>query len=675
MGSGRTLAVGQLRGVRGFVAHPARDRPLSQRAPAQIVNAPARLPSWSFFQARPADAISMEGLGHAPILAVTTAVGLLIVAVADTLARAALAGAATLIFWAGLLVMFVPIAARLIGTGASRTERVGLLVLAGVGFYLVKVFQSPLQFSYFDEFLHTRTAEDIVRSGELFTPSSMLPVSPFYPGLEGATSALMTLGGFSTFEAGMILLGAARIMLVLSLFLLYESAGGSPRVAAIAALVYMLNPNFMFFSSQYAYESLALPFAVVTLFAISRRGRSPDRPAVSWMTILPVAAATIVTHHVSSLALTLFLILWSAVHLVGRWRSHEPTEADPQHVLRRLRSAPFLIVSPIKPTIVIGAMAVVWLLLVASVAVGYLAPAIEGAAAEVVRLALGESGARQLFSGAGQGPPFWEVALGYASVAFILVALPIGIFQLFRQRRLNSLLVTLALAAQAYPLAQVARFTERGAEISARTTTFVFLAVGFVVAAALAAALFARFGRVGSVAIPLVFLIVVFLGGVVVGVPVWARLPGPYLVGADQRSIEPESIETAAWAGEHLGPGNRFFSDRSNRLLLGSVGQQHMVTAAGDRVNLRPVFFALELGPEERRLLQVGRIKYVLVDRRLSGALPTVGVYTERGERRGGRRTEPIEPAALGKYDRVPGVSRVYDSGNIQIYDVSGLSQ
>jgi hypothetical protein len=502
----------------------------------------------------------------------------------------------------------------------------------------------------------------------------MLPVSPFYPGLEGATSALITLGDFSTFEAGAILLAAARVMLVLGLFLFYESAGGSPRVAAIAALVYMLNPNFMFFSAQFAYESLALPFAVVTLFTISRRGRSPDRSTILWMTILPVAAATIVTHHVSSLALTAFLVLWSAVHLIGRWRSHEPAQADPQHVLRRLRSAPFLIVSPIKPTIVIGALAVGWLLFVATVTVGYLAPAIEGAALEVVRLALGESGARQLFSGAGQGPPFWEVAVGYASVVFILVALPIGLFQLFRKRRLNSLLLTLALAAQAYPLAQVARFTERGAEISARTTTFVFLAVGFVVAAALAAPLFARLGRFAAV-IPLVFLVVVFTGGVVVGVPAWARLPGPYVVGADQRSIEPESIASAAWTSENLGPGNRFLSDRTNRLLLGSVGQQHMVTAAGDRVNLRPVFFADELGPTEQRLLEVGKVRYVLVDRRLSSALPLVGVYTERGERRGGRLTEPIDPAALGKYDTVRGVSRLYDSGNIQIYDVSGLSR
>ncbi|HET9899596.1 MAG TPA: hypothetical protein VFR46_00785 [Actinomycetes bacterium] len=649
---------------------PPRRRTLNPGVAAGVADTTSQR-SWELLQTRPAEATQPDGFGQLPALAVTTAVGLLVVALADTLARAA-HGAAVLVFWAGLLIMFVPLAGRLVGASASRTERIGLVLIAGVGFYLVKLAQSPIRFSFFDEFLHTRTAEDIIRAGRLFTPSSMVPVSPFYPGLEGATTSLMSLGDFSTFEAGTIVLAVARVMLVLALFLLFESAGGSPRVAGVAALVYMLNPNFMFFSAQFAYESLALPFAVMTIYAISRRGRTADRPYVAWLVILPLAAATVITHHVTSLALTAFLVVWTVVHLLGRLRAGDGNGSD-AHVLKRLRNAPFTIVSPVKPTLVVAAMAVGWLLLVATVTVGYLGPAIEGAASEVIRLALGEAGPRQLFRGAGQGPPFWEVALGYASVVLILVALPIGVIQLFRHGRLNSVQLSLALAAQAYPAAQVARFTERGAEISARTTTFVFLAVAFVVAVAIVAAQPVRFGRIVRFAVPVALVTVIFAGGVVIGVPVWARLPGPYLVGADQRSIEPESIASAEWTKANLGPNNRFLADRSNRLLLGTIGQQHMVTGAGDRVNLRPVFFAPELGAEEVASLKVGRVKYVLVDRRLSSALPLVGVYTERGESRGGRLTEPIDPAALGKYDVEPGVSRLYDSGNIQIYDVSGF--
>jgi hypothetical protein len=164
------------------------------------------------------------------------------------------------------------------------------------------------------------------------------------------------------------------------------------------------------------------------------------------------------------------------------------------------------------------------------------------------------------------------------------------------------------------------------------------------------------------------------VGGVVVAVPNWLRLPGPYLVGADPRSIEPQGIAAAAWTLRNLGPENRFMVDRTNRLLLGTIGRQHPVTASGDRVNVRPAFFGTSLGPLEIGVLRAGAVRYVLIDRRLSTSLPLVGVYTERGEASAGRRTFPIEPAALGKFDAVPGVSRIFDSGDIQIYDIRVLT-
>ena len=74
-------------------------------------------------------------------------------------------------------------------------------------------------------------------------------------------------------------------------------------------------------------------------------------------------------------------------------------------------------------------------------------------------------------------------------------------------------------------------------------------------------------------------------------------------------------------------------------------------------------------------MLRAGKVRYVLVDRRLSSALPLVGVYTERGEAANGPVTTPIDPAALGKYDLIPGVSRVYDSGNIQVYDIGSVTR
>ncbi len=59
---------------------------------------------------------------------------------------------------------------------------------------------NPLYFASFDEFLHWRTADDILRTGHLFSENSMLPVGPYYPGLEIVTNALSTTSGLSTFS-------------------------------------------------------------------------------------------------------------------------------------------------------------------------------------------------------------------------------------------------------------------------------------------------------------------------------------------------------------------------------------------------------------------------------------------------------------------------------------------
>ena len=70
------------------------------------------------------------GLGELPRLAFLAAVGLLVVAIADTLSRFDVV-VAPLAWWLGLLLIVAPIAARLIGREAGRRERLTLVVLVG----------------------------------------------------------------------------------------------------------------------------------------------------------------------------------------------------------------------------------------------------------------------------------------------------------------------------------------------------------------------------------------------------------------------------------------------------------------------------------------------------------------------------------------------------------------
>ncbi len=191
--------------------------------------------------------------GRLPDLSLVIAGGLLLIAEGDTLARQA-SPWGSILFWIGLLTVYIPVTARLLMPQIARREQVGLLVLLGLALYAVKLMHSPLDFTFADEFAHWRTVNDILQSGHLFQKNPLLPVAHLYPGLANVTDALVRVGRFSIFEAGVLVLAAARIVLILALYLFYEEASRSARIAGLAVLLYMANPNFVFFDAQFAYE-------------------------------------------------------------------------------------------------------------------------------------------------------------------------------------------------------------------------------------------------------------------------------------------------------------------------------------------------------------------------------------------------------------------------------------
>ncbi len=328
----------------------------------------------------------------------------------------------------------------------------------------------------------------------------------------------------------------------------------------------------------------------------------------------------------------------------------------------------------------------------------------------------------------GQAAPIWEQGLGYAAVGVALLLLPIGLPVVWRRYRDRSVAMTLALVALLYPVTLVARLTQRGAELSARSAEFVFLGIGFVGAVGLVA-LMERFTewrssgprRTGSrlglrrsaAAAPpsggaavaddpdrpllrpvlpppappdrrLAFgvraaavagILVLSTGGVILGIPAWARLPGPYLVSADPRSIEPQGLAAAAWTARWLEPDSRFLSDRTNRMLLAVYGRQHPITAVGDRIDVKDAYFGPALTAEDTARISRAGVRYVIADRRLATSLPYVGVYMERGEISSrGPWLEPMPIRAFDKWETADGSDRIYDAGAVRIFDVGRLS-
>jgi hypothetical protein len=552
------------------------------------------------------------------------------------------------------------VTARLAAASPSRVERFVLALMLGSGLYLVKVLHSPIGFTHHDEFLHWRTTREILDHGRLFPENSLLPISPLFSGLENVTTAFASLSGLSIFAAGVLVVGVARLVVMAGLFLFFEQTSGSPQVAGLAVAFYVGNPTFVFFGGMFKYESLALAFFALVLAALARREGTAVVSTRLGLTIVVLLALTavVVSHHITAYALLGILVMWLFVTLMRRSTKLE---------------------GPGVGLIMLAAVLNVgWLLYVASTTVGYLAPLFITAIIEIARLISRDQGtSRELFTSiSGEVAPLWHRVVGIGSVLLILIGMPFGLLQAWRGYRDRAVVVVLALMALAYPVTLVLRLAgdTRGWEVAHRSSAFLFVALGFLLALAISELWLARW-RHALATVPVALIgSVILIGGMIAGWPPKWNLPGPYLVSASTRSIEPQGIAAAYWARDWLGPDNRIATDGTNYMLMGSYGEQFYVSTLNGGVDSSWVFYAPDLGPGEVDILRRGRIRYLVIDRRLTTQVAMIPPYAGSDPRERNYYTRPLPASLLDKFDRVPGVSRVFDSGDLIIYDVGAIT-
>jgi hypothetical protein len=561
------------------------------------------------------------------------------------------------LFWASLIVMFFPPAVMLLLSRTSRSARIGYTVLISVGLQLSRFVLYPLQFVFHDELDHANTLRLIEASHRLFQTNPLLPVSSSYPGLELATYGVHDLLGVSNRVAAMVVLTMARLVLSLAILLSIERITGSIRVAALASILYVCNEQYLFFNSQFSYQTLAIPLALFTIYLLLRDRRQPaSGEARRGAVLFPMAsiAATAVTHHLTSLFLALVLALW----LILEHRSHPGSPLD-----RALRwCAPFSILAVVAMAMRPG-----------NPVLSYLENIANTSWAAVVAFVTGRQTHHLFTDSSGYRTPRWEVDVTLLSEVFLLIALVLALRwaykrRIWRRHRLVALLIVMAIC---YPLVPAGHLTSATSEVADRAAGFLFLGV------ALGLALYVRGHRRwltrGRLVLALAGLLLVFVGQIVLGTGApWGETPGPYLVSADARSIDRDNIAAAQWSAEHLASGSRVLADRDSGLLAGAVGGLHPITHIGTGVNASAILLAPGWTAQDAALVRRLQIEYVIVDQRDATGLPRMGVYYESGEY-DQNRIKPVSLAALTKLASVPGVQRVYDNGAIVIYDMRAL--
>ena len=573
-------------------------------------------------------------------------------------------------YYISLCLVFVPPALIILSRRATNVARTGFALYVSLALQATRYVLYPSMFEYHDEIIHQWNVIQIDQTGHLFAPNAILPATPYYPGLEVTTSAIEQLTGMSIHSAGTVLLLLLRVVMTLGLIQVFQRISGSTLIATLATLLYTLNPQYVFFNSQFSYESIALPlcFFAIYVFAIRDRRRGIWGLAPAAAVVVAVAAS----HHLTSLALVVTLWAWYFYTRINR------------------RPEPHLLYFAILATLSVAG----WTWVAHKEVIPYISSIAESNLSGLTSL----FGGRKFFSdSAGDHTPLWLVLLSLASVGISSIALLFGGWYAFKKRRsLSPAALTLATIAALYPIVPAGHLAKATGEAADRASGFAFVGLAFIVAswwysprveraywaarrrlADLRQSYRPANARVPRIAGFLGFALTVsFAGGVVDGSgPTWEYGPGPYLVSADNRSVDPLAMQAVAWESVHMPTGSRVYTDRVNGLLAQTYGKLAPLAGTTNGVKEGSLSQLLLAPPSgfDQQIACVAGVQYLIADQRLATSLPHIGVYIVNGEYLNGARTAPPPASALVAFDETPGAARVFDNGAIRIYDLKGL--
>jgi hypothetical protein len=466
------------------------------------------------------------------------------------------------IFWAGMVLAYLAVAWRAV-SGRHAVLWLGLLGLFTV---LPTFWVSQGGPSGFDATAQFALLRNIISAGRPFQYAPLLPIGTFYPGLQSATAAIHWLTGLSLWDSALILIAVVHCLLPVQVYYIARALTVPHRWAATAGVVYAANPSFVYFDTQFSYESVAilLMLTIVRLYvealAAERSGGPTWRQRLPALLLIAVISfGLVVTHHLTSLT-GIVLLLTGALFL-------KPMSglADRKGGWRRL----FVRWMPV---LTLATCLGLWVVFVAPSTVDYLFPHVSGTASQLVALITGSnaSGASRTIFSHSTSPGYEQVAAIVAPVIVAVALLFAGLRWLHKPSLRSNFLWSFVLTA-VYLVTIPLTLISDGAEPAHRSWASTYLGV-----ALLPAAIVTLFEldkrrpwlRRAAATAGAAMLAVVFVGNIAVDAPPNTRFPGPYQFGSDARSVTPETLRFAHWVEAHLRPGAHVVTDRFTALAL-----------------------------------------------------------------------------------------------------------
>lgn len=566
----------------------------------------------------------------------------------------------SILFYITLSLIYAPSAVVILSRKVSDGAKVWFTLYMSLALLATRFLQYPSLFAYHDELAHQGVVRSIDRTGHLFQLNSILPEASDYPGMETATNAIQRLTGLSLHSSGMVMLGMAHIISTLALIRLVQQISESATAGCLAALIYICNQEYLLFNSQFSYASLALPLAFFCIYVFVLKSRPKN--ILGLIPIVAIVTALVATHHLTSLALIMFLGVW--------------------YLLTRLtgRTVPQLLVFFTLTMLVVA----IWTWHARALILPYIRQALLGNINSVISLIHGGPAHRLFSTTAGYKTPEWEVVISISTILLITITLILATWYVIRRWHLiGASGMVLAFMAIAYPFIPAGHLTVLTAEVTDRSSPFLFSGLSYVIAVWWLRQL--RTSRHSHASHFRVFrptwllvlgLTVCFVGGGIIGASDWSYVPGKYMVIADNRSIDQFALAAGYWEAENIRPNSRVYTDRDNGLIAQAYGSLHVITVQADGIDEGYVSNLL-LSPLSSSAINIAcatHVQYLISDDRLASGLPELGFYIDSGEFMYGTRNAPPAVSDLTKFDQVQGAERIYDNGAIRIFGLGGLS-
>jgi len=479
------------------------------------------------------------------------------------------------LFWFGTFCMFVPLVLLALSRRSSERIVVSSIALIGLSSYLPSFLRAPGRPVFGDAMGHYLSVEEALRTGQLFTANAVVPISKFYPGLHVVVAAIVRLTGAPIWGVATFLIACAHVATVLGIYAICTAFTPNKRGAALAAVIYSISPEYIFFDGLFAYESLAMPLLVWTLaFALHANNRRNDTErfvlvALSGVTGLCCA----LTHHITSYALAVLLIAIAIFQLLYR---------QSKQARLFLGLGGFIGICAIGWVVLTGAPIVSYLDYFPRTAFDSIGPIFHKVLGEHNTVIVGSAPAtptRSLFTGSTL-PPYERYA-AYVVQIISLVGLCAGFWRL--RKRLSGPIVALALLAFSYFILLPLRLSPAGEAGAGRVSTFQWVGIAVVAGIGLAEPALVRATRAVKVptnrtkqsirltlgALSLCALCVSLVGNFGTGVNAAEQFPGRFQLDSSNGTDTPlRAVRLAESFLKSEGAGRRVISDGSTERIF-----------------------------------------------------------------------------------------------------------